>query len=210
VVRERSSVGGSGSETRARILTVALELFAGQGYAGTSIRDIAEAMGVTKAALYYHFASKEEILDAVTEPMSSDFRRLAERAGTVPSPPAADLIAGLVDILSRRAALIRTVMADPSVPHGQHRPEMLEQMQVLVAAIAADPTPAAQMRARCALGAAQFASFSTAMQRAAGDPRYRDPPDRRRSEQLLEGTEHLLADEERAEIVAAAMRALTP
>ncbi|MGH8828945.1 MAG: TetR family transcriptional regulator, partial [Jiangellaceae bacterium] len=39
--------------TRDRILHVALELFAQQGYSGTSIRDIAERMGMTKAAVYY-------------------------------------------------------------------------------------------------------------------------------------------------------------
>jgi AcrR family transcriptional regulator len=46
-------VGG----TRERILSVAGELFAQQGYAGTSIVDIAGQLGTSKAAIYYHFAS---------------------------------------------------------------------------------------------------------------------------------------------------------
>ncbi len=49
-------------ETRERILDVALELFNEQGYDKTSLREIAERLGVTKAALYYHFRSKEDIL----------------------------------------------------------------------------------------------------------------------------------------------------
>jgi AcrR family transcriptional regulator len=53
--RERGS-------TRERILDVALELFLEQGYEKTSLREIADRLGVTKAALYYHFASKEDIL----------------------------------------------------------------------------------------------------------------------------------------------------
>src|SRR6204780_476668 len=69
-----------GAEPRRRILAVALELFAVRGYAGTSIRDITERMGLTKAALYYHFASKEQILDAVTEPLRADFAALGEMA----------------------------------------------------------------------------------------------------------------------------------
>ncbi|MEV0089917.1 helix-turn-helix domain-containing protein [Streptomyces sp. NPDC050738] len=48
--------------TRQRIQDVALELFAEQGYEKTSLREIAEKLDVTKAALYYHFKTKEDIL----------------------------------------------------------------------------------------------------------------------------------------------------
>jgi AcrR family transcriptional regulator len=47
---------------RERILDVALELFNEQGYEKTSLRQIAERLGVTKAALYYHFERKDDIL----------------------------------------------------------------------------------------------------------------------------------------------------
>jgi AcrR family transcriptional regulator len=50
------------SNTRQRIQDVALELFAEQGYEKTSLREIAERLDVTKAALYYHFKTKEDIL----------------------------------------------------------------------------------------------------------------------------------------------------
>ena len=53
---------GSAPETRERILDIALELFSEQGYDKTSLRDIAERLGTTKAALYYHFERKEDIL----------------------------------------------------------------------------------------------------------------------------------------------------
>jgi len=46
---------------------VALELFAEQGYEKTSLREIAERLGVTKAALYYHFRSKEDIVHSFTD-----------------------------------------------------------------------------------------------------------------------------------------------
>ena len=52
-------------DTRQRILNVALDLFTEQGYDGTSLREIAEQLGVTKAAIYYHFESKEDILMAL-------------------------------------------------------------------------------------------------------------------------------------------------
>ena len=51
--------------TRERILDVALDLFTEQGFDGTSLRQIAEQLGVTKAALYYHFESKDDILMAL-------------------------------------------------------------------------------------------------------------------------------------------------
>jgi AcrR family transcriptional regulator len=52
----------NGVETRERILEVAEELFTTQGYDKTSLRDIAERLGITKAALYYYFGRKEDIL----------------------------------------------------------------------------------------------------------------------------------------------------
>jgi AcrR family transcriptional regulator len=58
------------NDTRDRILAVALDLFMEQGYDKTSLREIAEQVGVTKAALYYHFASKEEIFRTLVEPFS--------------------------------------------------------------------------------------------------------------------------------------------
>jgi AcrR family transcriptional regulator len=48
--------------TRERILDVALELFSEQGYEQTSLREIADRLGLTKAALYFHFERKEDIL----------------------------------------------------------------------------------------------------------------------------------------------------
>jgi len=54
-------MSASPTSTRERILDVALELFNEQGYDKTSLRQIAERLGVTKAALYYHFARKEDI-----------------------------------------------------------------------------------------------------------------------------------------------------
>ncbi len=69
--RPRTAPGPTGtgeepeSTTRERILDVALELFTEQGFDNTSLREIAERLGFTKAALYYHFASKDDILMAL-------------------------------------------------------------------------------------------------------------------------------------------------
>jgi AcrR family transcriptional regulator len=57
-------------DTRRRIQDVALELFAEQGYEKTSLREIAEHLDVTKAALYYHFKTKEDILISIAQDLS--------------------------------------------------------------------------------------------------------------------------------------------
>lgn len=56
-----------GPSTRERILEAALDLFTEQGFDKTSLREVSQRVGVTKAALYYHFRSKEEILASLVE-----------------------------------------------------------------------------------------------------------------------------------------------
>ncbi|NUR01654.1 MAG: TetR/AcrR family transcriptional regulator [Streptomyces sp.] len=65
-------------DTRQRIQDVALELFAEQGYEKTSLREIAESLDVTKAALYYHFKTKEEILVSIFDDLSQPIVELIE------------------------------------------------------------------------------------------------------------------------------------
>jgi AcrR family transcriptional regulator len=73
-------------DTRQRILDVALDLFVEQGYEKTSLREIAERVGVTKAALYYHFQSKEDIVTTLHMPvhdlLHAAMARLGDTAGT--------------------------------------------------------------------------------------------------------------------------------
>jgi AcrR family transcriptional regulator len=65
------------NDTRDRILETALDLFIERGYDKTSLREIAERVGVTKAALYYHFASKEEIIRTLVQPLVEHLESLA-------------------------------------------------------------------------------------------------------------------------------------
>jgi AcrR family transcriptional regulator len=55
------------SGTRDKIRAVALELFSSRGYEKTSLREIAEKLGVTKAAIYHHFKTKEEIIGSLID-----------------------------------------------------------------------------------------------------------------------------------------------
>ena len=81
-------VGSTGptprTDTRSRVQKVALELFAEQGYEKTSLREIAERLGVTKAALYYHFKSKEDIVHSFTDDYFAELDDLLDWAKDQP------------------------------------------------------------------------------------------------------------------------------
>jgi AcrR family transcriptional regulator len=60
------------SDTRQRIQDVARELFSEKGVQRTSLRDIADRLGITKPALYYHFTSREDLVRSIIEPLIED------------------------------------------------------------------------------------------------------------------------------------------
>src|SRR5580658_8594733 len=62
---------GEAMGTCERILDIALDLFIDKGYDKTSLREIAEKRGFSKAALYYHFASKDDILLALHQRLNA-------------------------------------------------------------------------------------------------------------------------------------------
>ncbi|WP_433628409.1 TetR/AcrR family transcriptional regulator [Nocardia sp. CA-120079] len=75
-----------GRTPRAEILDAAGELFTTNGYANTSTRTVADAVGIRQASLYHHFASKDDILDALLAETIAGPLDLAERIREVPEP----------------------------------------------------------------------------------------------------------------------------
>lgn len=63
------------TNTKDQILDVALDLFSIRGYEATSISQIADAVGLRKASLYSHFASKQDILDVLVEELSKEYEQ---------------------------------------------------------------------------------------------------------------------------------------
>ncbi len=82
--RPAGGFGAPRTDTRSRVQKVALELFAEQGYEKTSLREIAERLGVTKAALYYHFPSKEAIVHSFTDDYFAEIDALVDWAKDQP------------------------------------------------------------------------------------------------------------------------------
>lgn len=80
--RASSADGTSGSDTRQAICRAASRLFRQRGFAATTVAAIAREVGITPGALYWHFASKEEILATVLEETIADFERQVTAAAT--------------------------------------------------------------------------------------------------------------------------------
>ena len=74
------------SVTKERILEAALNLFARDGYAGVSMADIAGELGITKGALYRHYAGKRDIFESILRRMEERDAENAENNG-VPAEP---------------------------------------------------------------------------------------------------------------------------
>lgn len=110
--------------TRARLLEAAKALFKENGYSATSLEQIAEAVGVTKGAIYGHFANKEELLlAAIEESTTPDYaaqlndsrlplaRRLEEVGVALAREPVTRDAANLAVVLEFSAALLRNPAA---------------------------------------------------------------------------------------------------
>jgi AcrR family transcriptional regulator len=124
-------------QTRDRMLRCALELFTEHGYEGASIQMIAAGMGLSKAAVSYHFRTKEDLLTAVVEPAFSDLDAFFEKAGTGPLKPARrrDVIAEYVTLLIKHRGLLAFLAKEgdrdhpePGLSQWQRVAERVEQL----------------------------------------------------------------------------------
>ena len=69
-----------GKDTREKILSVATRLFARKGFAGTSMDEIADEVGIKKASLYHHFSSKHEIYDELVKRVLSEIMQMFKKS----------------------------------------------------------------------------------------------------------------------------------
>jgi AcrR family transcriptional regulator len=176
------------ARTRDRILEIARELIAQRGYRGTSISQIAGRLGTSKAAVYYHFKSKKEILDALLSEPLTRFRELVERTAHHPEGKRAEEILGaIIDFVGGPASCLAAFQNDPSVMQEYAKCDQARVGEDQIVRALAGPRPSASklIRARVAVAAAKQGTLAALSQ---GD-----------------GT---LTPAVRAEILAAALRAL--
>jgi AcrR family transcriptional regulator len=104
-----------GPATRGQILDSSLRLFSDRGYARTSVRDIAQAVGITDAAIYYHFASKRDLLHSLFEERGF-VAALEELEGLKPGPDAEEQLQAVsvhaLRIISRNRDLMKVLLVE--------------------------------------------------------------------------------------------------
>ncbi|MEU6829385.1 TetR family transcriptional regulator [Nocardia beijingensis] len=99
--------------TRARILEVAMDLFGTHGYHRTSVRAIAEQLGISKAGVLYHYPSKYDILAGLAEPLLAAMERtIAEAADPDPCEARRRVIEGLLEVFLAHRYLLRLNVRD--------------------------------------------------------------------------------------------------
>ncbi|OBH89568.1 MULTISPECIES: TetR/AcrR family transcriptional regulator [unclassified Mycobacterium] len=114
------------SPARTRVLDAALDLFATHGVSGTSLQMIADAVGITKAAVYHQFRTKEQIVIAVTERELGRLEPALEEAEAYGDGPQARdaLLVSVIEMAVRDRRLVRTLQFDPVVVRllAEHKP----------------------------------------------------------------------------------------
>ena len=114
------------SAARTRVLDAALALFAEHGVSGTSLQMIADAVGITKAAVYHQFRTKEQIVLTVTERELGRLGPALEEAEAHGDGPRARdaLLVHVIDMAVRDRRLVRTLQFDPVVVRllAEHEP----------------------------------------------------------------------------------------
>jgi AcrR family transcriptional regulator len=109
-----------------RTIAAALELFADHGVSGTSLQMIADALGVTKAAVYHQFNTKDEIVLAVCEDQFADLEAAVETAETMePRETARNfLLEHVIDVAIARRRWVRALSNDPVMVRllAEHQP----------------------------------------------------------------------------------------
>jgi len=143
--------------SRARIQDVALTLFATQGYALTSLKEIATALDVTKAALYFYFPAKAQLLHRLADPLLNEVHTLldAYTDGPLTAHARRKLVCALTDLLLAHRPVLAwlardlTAMAQPGI--GDRIAANLAHVRRLLAGT--DASLAGQVRVAAAVGA---------------------------------------------------------
>jgi AcrR family transcriptional regulator len=147
-VDQSRSISLSAAQTR--VVTAALDLFSRHGVGGTSLQMIADEIGVTKAAVYHQYRTKDEIILAAAESELTRLEVVIEAAERESSAKRSrdSLIAGIVDLAIDRGRTASTILRDPVIvgffaDHDKFRDVMHRLRHILVGD---DSAPEARIR----------------------------------------------------------------
>jgi AcrR family transcriptional regulator len=171
-------------------MNTAMRMFIEQGYDKTSLREIAEQVGVTKAALYYHFRTKDDIVRAAFADYWAQMEELIDWVSEQPkgSRRNEQVVDKLVDLLSGDAAqVLRFGQTNPTVmSRDSQQSDFVDVMPRLIGALAGPKAPPeAQMRSVLSFGALLMGNLEEAQFSFSGTPAQRRAAARRIAVELL-------------------------
>jgi AcrR family transcriptional regulator len=163
--------------TRERIQSIALELFAEQGYEKTSLREIAERLDVTKAALYYHFRSKEDIVRSFVEDYRAELEEVIAWGASQPRTPEtrAEILRRYAGIVGEQLAVIRFMEQNQAAMHtlmsdSGARKKMFRDQFMSLCDLLAPPGAALADRVRAVAAVITIGMSPMILQREAASP----------------------------------------
>ena len=139
--------------TRTAILNKAADLFSEKSYAGTSMSDLAEGLGLSKAAIYHHFESKESILMNLVNSTFQDMGELVQQIEALPANKVdpSDVLRRFAEILFAHRQVVSLVLFQLPAElrtHGIERQDYMVRLQKILAG--KNPTLERRIRARAA------------------------------------------------------------
>ncbi|MFI1914713.1 TetR/AcrR family transcriptional regulator [Nocardia sp. NPDC020380] len=170
----------AGRSTKDAIREAAIQLFSSKGFEQTSLREVADAVGITKASLYYHYASKVDLLIAIIEPMFEDLRALVESLDTRPHSPQSvrEVLTAQVDSMLRNRRTGVLCMRDTVAivnALGNRYPDLIELHRRMCRWVAGpDADDATLLRAASAMEVLSTALMSQEIVPNASEPEIQD------------------------------------
>jgi AcrR family transcriptional regulator len=147
------------SSVRRSTSGAARALFAEQGYQSTTMQEVADAAGCSKAALYHQFPSKDELLAAVAQPFVVDVEAVLETVSLDLSAvdDRVSVIRAYMLALASHREVAKVVLLDSGTRSSVIGQQVLSQQRRLAARLVARRAPfREQVRARCAISIAHL------------------------------------------------------
>ncbi|MFI7632579.1 TetR/AcrR family transcriptional regulator [Nonomuraea sp. NPDC049400] len=149
-------MAGRRTDTKERIQQVALELFAERGYEQTTLQEVAERLEITRPALYYHFRTKEAILESVLQGLVESIEELVrwghEQPKTLESRR--EILRRIAELLEHKwQALFKFAQVNQGVIQGMPAGERMQAEMIKMVSLLEVPgaSPARQFEARLAV-----------------------------------------------------------
>ncbi|APE32800.1 TetR family transcriptional regulator [Nocardia mangyaensis] len=173
--RHTNDTVAAGGGTKQAILDAAVHLFGAKGFEQTSLREVADMVGITKASLYYHYASKLDLLLAIIDPIIDHIRDIVTDIDAVPYDDEgirAVLRTYLRGMIRHRAAGALCVRDTAAIVNAiaDRYPDLMEPTRELRLWLAGpEPTDQRRLRASAAIEVLGVALLSTELAPGVGD-----------------------------------------